>query len=206
MDRTKKDSEKSRKILAAAVNLFSRTHDVKKVSIEGIAAEAGVSPTTIYNNFHDRDTLVYEVVMELSKAIIERNSAIVRSDLPFPQKITGIINRKLGMAEKVNSEIIEKMIGQDRKITSFYDEIYEKEIKPLWYEILADGKKEGYIDPSLDPAAFIVYLDILQAGARARPEIFHDLKENMDTIKQLARLMFYGFMIKDIDLFRKEEK
>jgi len=196
--------DKRRKIIDSAITLFSHTHDFRRVSLEAIAREARVSPTTIYNNFSNRETLVYEVIKNLVRANLERNSALIRSDLPFPQKLIGIISGKLDMAEGVNNEIIAKLISQDNKIVPFIDEIYQQEIKPLWKEMVADGKKQGYVDPNLDDEALLVYLDVMQAGFRARPELLQGFKENMGFIEQLTRLMFYGFLKKEIDLFRKE--
>jgi AcrR family transcriptional regulator len=206
MKDTTKRLDKRNKILIAAKSLFNRTHDVRRVSLEAIAAEAHVSPTTIYNYFGNRETLVYEVIKELVRASLEHNRALIRSDLPFSQKLIGIISGKLDMAEKVNNEIIEKLISQDKKIAPFIDRIFEKEIKPLWKEMVADGKKQGYIDPALDDETLLVYLDVLQSGFRARPELFQGFKENMGFIEQLTRLMFYGFLKKEVDLFRKEEE
>jgi AcrR family transcriptional regulator len=206
MKDTTKRLDKRNKILIAAKSLFNRTHDVRRVSLEAIAAEAHVSPTTIYNYFGNRETLVYEVIKELVRASLEHNRALIRSDLPFSQKLIGIISGKLDMAEKVNNEIIEKLVSQDKKIAPFIDRIFEKEIKPLWKEMVADGKKQGYIDPALDDETLLVYLDVLQSGFRARPELFQGFKENMGFIEQLTRLMFYGFLKKEVDLFRKEEE
>ncbi|MBN1190975.1 MAG: TetR/AcrR family transcriptional regulator [Dehalococcoidales bacterium] len=193
--------DKYRSIIEAAKSLFNQTHDVRRVSLEAIAAEAGVSPTTIYNRFGDRETLVFEVIKDLVSQTLERNRALVHSDLPFPQKIIGIMSSKLNMAEKVNREIIEKLVSQDKKIAPFIDEIYAREIKPLWQAIMADGKKEGYVDPTLDDETLLAYLDIIQAGLKAKPEVFVHFKENMGFIEQLTRLMFYGFLKKEIDIF-----
>jgi AcrR family transcriptional regulator len=206
MKTTKESTEKRKKILKAASDLFLRTHDVKRVSLEAIAREARVSPTTIYNNFGNRETLVYEVIKKLVSGNIERNRALIRSDLPFPQKLISIMSGKLDIAEKANDEIIEKLVSQDKEIAPFIDKIFEQEIKPLWHEMIADGKKQGYIEPSLDTEALLAYLDVLQAGFRAKPELLEGFKENMDFIKQLTHLMFYGFLKKKIDFFRKEGK
>jgi AcrR family transcriptional regulator len=205
LNKAKKQAKRN-KILAAAKTLFNRTHDVNRVSLEAIAAEAGVSPTTIYNNFGDRETLVFEVVKELSRVIIENNRAIVKSGIPFPQKLMAIISSKMAVTEKVDAEIIEKMLSQDKKTASFIDEIYNNDIKPLWTEMIEDGKKQGYIDPSLDITAFTIYLDIMKEGLKSKMGLFKDIKENTVIIQQLTRLMFYGFLKKEIDLFRKEEK
>ena len=201
-----KNTEKRKMILTAAVSLFSRTHNIKKVSLEAIAAEAHVSPTTIYNNFGDRENLVFEAVKELTKTTIERNRALIHSNLPFAQKITSVISSKMDMTEKMNSEIIKKMLSHDKNISPFIDEIYESDIKPLWAEMLEQGKKEGYIDQSIDTRACILYLDIIQAGLKVKADVFQKYKDNMGLIKQLTRLMFYGFLKKDFDLFQKEDK
>jgi len=197
---------KRQKVISSAVSLFRSTHDVKKVSLETIAEEARVSPTTIYNCFGNREALVYEVIKELVRANLERNRALIRSELPFPRKLIGIMSGKLALASQMNGEVIEKMVRQDKKIAPFVDEVYEQEVKPLWKELLADGKKQGYIDPALDDEALLIYLDVLKAGFSVRPEVLRDFKENMGLIERLMRLMFYGFMKKDIDLFRKEEE
>jgi AcrR family transcriptional regulator len=200
------NTAKRQKILAAAFDLFRRAHDIRRVSLETIAEEAHVSPTTIYNYFGNRETLVFEVIKELVRTNIERNRALISSELPFPQKLIGIISGKLELADKVNNEIIEKMLSQDKTVAPFIDQIFKKEIKPLWKDMVADGKKQGYINPTLDDEALLVYLDVLQAGFRARPELFQNFQNNMDFIEQLTRLMFYGFLKKEIDLFRKEGK
>jgi AcrR family transcriptional regulator len=198
--------DKRSKILSAAKDLFNRAHDFRRVSLEDIAEEAGVSPTTIYNYFGNRETLVYEVIKQFVNQNLEFSRALIRSDLPFAQKLTGIISGKMDAAEKVNREIIEKLVSADKKIMTFIDEFYEREIKPLWREIVADGKKQGYIDPALDDNTLLVYLDVLRAGFSARPELLKDFPNNPGFIEQLTRLMFYGFLKKDIGLFPKEEK
>lgn len=206
MKKTIERTEKREKILNAARVLFSRTHDVKRVSLEDIAKEADVSPTTIYNNFGDRETLVYEVIKEIAGENLKRNRRIIQSNLPFSQKLISIISGKMDITEKVNGELIEKIISQDRRIAPFIDELYQQEIMPLWTEIVAEGKKQGYIDNTLDDQALFVYLDIVRAGVKAQTDIFKNYSENMNIIEQITRLMFYGFLKKDIDLFQKEGK
>jgi TetR/AcrR family transcriptional regulator, cholesterol catabolism regulator len=197
-------TEKRQKIIDAAISLFNHTHDFRRVSLEAIASEANVSPTTIYNNFCNRETLVGEVIKSLVRDNLECSRAIIRSNLPFPQKLIGIISRKLGQAEYMNSEIIDKLISQDKTIAPFIDGIYHQEIKPLWREMIADGQKEGYIEPTLDSEALLIYLDVLQAGFKARPELLHGFRENKGFIKQLTRIMYYGFLKKEINLFPRE--
>ena len=197
-------TEKRARILDAARSLFQRTHDIKRVSLEAIAQEAGVSPTTIYNQFGTREALVAEVAKSLLHEILEMARSFIHSDLPFPQKLTEIIAGKLDIASQLNSEILTKLVSQDKTMTAFVEEAYRTEIKPLWREMLVEGKRQGYIDPTLDDESLLVYLDILRAGLSSRPELITGFTQNTGVTKHLTRLMFYGFLKREIDLFNKE--
>ena len=198
--------DRKQQILKSAIDLFSRTHDVKRVSLETIAREAHVSPTTIYNYFGTREKLVYEVIKTLLTENLERNRQIVRSNIPFPEKLIGIISGKLDMVSKVNGEILNKLITQDKTIAPFMDEIYENEIKPLLREIISDGKKQGFVDASLDDEVLLVYFNLLRAGYNVKKDALQKFVNNLPLLQQFSHIIYYGFLKKEIDFFRKEDK
>jgi AcrR family transcriptional regulator len=204
--KSRENKDKKQRILDAAFSLFSQTHDVKKVSIEAIAREARVSPTTIYNNFGTREKLVYEVIKLLFEDNIERNRKLFYSDVPFPQKIIGVISGKMDMTSNLNNEILDKIISQDESIAPYIDEVYVNEIRPLWFKMLEDGKKEGYIDESLNNEALLIYLDTIKAGTSANKEIWKNYLDKIELMQQITHIMFYGFLKKEIDLFNKGGK
>ncbi len=195
---------KRQQVINAAVVLFRRTHDVRKVSLESIAREAGVSPATIYNQFVNREGLLCEVIKTLIRDNLERNHRIIHSDLPFAQKITSVISGKLDIASEINGEVVNKLISQDPAISPFIDQVYDDEIRPLWLTMLTDGKKQGYIDESLDEGALLIYLDALKAGFRVKQDALKTYARNPALIEQLSRIMFYGFLKKDLSLVKKD--
>jgi TetR/AcrR family transcriptional regulator, cholesterol catabolism regulator len=199
-----KNELKRQKIIDTAVTMFRETHNVKKVSLEDIAQKAGISPTTIYNHFGTREALVSEVVKVLLRQTLEQSWALIRSDIPFSQKLIGIINLKKDMISQVNGEIIDKIVSQDKTISPSIDEVYQNEVRPLWLEMLADGKKQGYIDTELNDEALLTYLDVLKAGFAAKQELMKNVATKVDSLMQLTRILFYGFLKKDIGLFSKE--
>jgi AcrR family transcriptional regulator len=184
--------------------LFRQTHNVKKVSLEDIAEKAGISPTTIYNHFGTREALVSEVVKILIRQTLEQSWALIHSDIPFPQKLLGIINLKKDMISQVNSEIIDKIVSQDKTLSPSIDEVYQNEVRPLWLEMLADGKKQGYVDTELNDEVLLTYLDVLKTGFSAKQELMRNIATKVDSLMQLTRILFYGFLKKDIGLFPKE--
>lgn len=69
-------------MVAADVHPWRETHNVNKVSLEDVAAEAGVSPATIHSNFGTGDRLVQDVVKHLANEMRNKRWAVVESDLP----------------------------------------------------------------------------------------------------------------------------
>ncbi len=202
----KQTANKHQQILNAAVDLFKRAHDINKVSLESIAREARVSPTTIYNHFGTREALVIEVAKTLFREILDMARSFIRSDLHFPRKLTDIIAGKINIISQVNREVLNKLMSQDKNMTGFIEEVFRTEITPMWLEFIAEGKRQGYIDPSTDSDSLIVYFNILRAGMASMSHLTRDWEKNMPVIEQLTRLMFYGFLKKEVDLFQKEVK
>jgi AcrR family transcriptional regulator len=196
--------DKKQQILKSAIGLFNHTHDVKRVSLETIAREAHVSPTTIYNYFGTRENLLYEVIKILVQENMESSRKLIHSNSSFPEKLIGLTNVKLNLATNVNNEILDTLVTQDKSIAPFIDEIYQSEIRPLWQEIIAEGKIQGYVDASLDDETLLVYMDILKAGS-VNIEQLKNWSDNMRLIQQLSHIIFYGFMKKEVDFFRKDD-
>jgi AcrR family transcriptional regulator len=193
-----KTSEKRRNIIKAAVALFSRAHDVRKVSLEDIAKEAGVSPTTIYNYFGTRDNLVTEVARELVHEMMEKMREVNDADLPFPQKVSDMFSGKMDFIGR-NSALLPKLLSQNASIIT--DSVNMAEMREMSGQFFDSGKKQGYIDQSLDNQTILDYFDILRAGVAAKPELAARFQPGSPLVTDLTRLIFYGLLQKDIGHF-----
>jgi AcrR family transcriptional regulator len=194
-------SEKRENILRAALALFSLTHDVNKVSLEAIAKEAGVSPATIYNHFSTRENLVGEVARKLVRELLARSRTLISSDMPFPQKVSQLFSAKRDLLEH-NSAILRKLLSQDKSILN--GDLNLSEIRSLSTELFESGKKQGYVDPSLSNQTLSEYFDVLRVGIAAKPQLAARLAEDPALADELTRLVLYGALKKDIELFKKE--
>ena len=188
---------KKEKVIKAAIQLFSNTHNFNKVSIEDIAREANISPTTIYNNFGNRDNLIVEVIKKISLAGLKAYKRIIRADMPFPEKIKLSMDRKINIVGELDWNVIDKMVSQDTRLAEFAAEINENENKPMLLELIEDGKRQGYIKPDLSNEAIMMYFEILQASGSAFFRIISAPGVNPDTVQNLNQILFYGFMSKE---------
>ncbi len=178
------------KIIDAAIRLFWSTHNIKKVSIEDVAREAKVSPTTIYNNFGSRDGLIREAVEHVVITEYEYFRKIIRADIPFPEKIQLVISRKVERAGEADWDGFHELTIQDSRLAK----VSEKYLKPIWFEFIREGKRDGYIDPNLSAESIILYLEILEEGVRILPHLFEATEQNTTTLPDLMEIIFYGFV------------
>lgn len=70
-----RDPALGRRILEAAQRHFNE-HGLERASVDAIAADAGVSKTTVYNNFSSKESLF--------QAVVRDRTAAVGADIPGP--------------------------------------------------------------------------------------------------------------------------
>lgn len=184
--------------MTAAVRLWRETHNVKKISLEDIAREAGVSPTTIYNNFGTRDGLVKEVVKHLTGEMLNKQWATVKSDLPFPLKMQAMFSVKMATIQDMQTELLDKF-STDLAVGQYLDEVYETEIKPMMTAIIGEGKQQGYISPDLPDEVVMLYLDMMKAGGTAYAAELQRIAGDGRLMTALVRVFYYGLFQKEFD-------
>lgn len=193
-----KQKTKKERIINTAIKLWRETHNVQKVSLLDIAREAGVSQTTIYNNFRTREGLVEEVIKYMMQDALNKQWAVVRSDLPIPLKIQSIITVKTSAMENVYTDVLAKL-AEDSSTRQYLEDMYNAEMKPMMDEIIESGKSQGYIRPDLTSETVMIYLDMLKDGGLANTKRLQRLMGDNQMMTGLTRLIYYGLFQKEFD-------
>jgi TetR/AcrR family transcriptional repressor of mexJK operon len=84
-----KDATKRAAILAAALSLF-RSHPYEMVTMEAVAARAGVSKMTLYSHFADKETIFEAVVRAMSDEMISAVSGPDLATAPLDERLNSI--------------------------------------------------------------------------------------------------------------------
>lgn len=171
---------------------------MNKVSLEDIARQAGVSPTTVYNNFGTRDGLVGEVVKHLTRELLDKQWTAVKSDLPFPLKMQTMLSVKTATMQDMQTELLDKF-STDPVVSKYLDEIYQSEMKPMMTAIIEEGKQQGYINADLPDEVIMLYLDMMKAGGTAYAGELQRIASDRRLMTALIRIFYYGLFQKEFD-------
>ena len=189
---------KRERIITAASRLWRETHNVNKVSLADIAREARVSPTTVYNNFGTREGLVQEVIKHITKETLDKQWAVVKSDLPIPLKMQNMLSVKMATVQGMQADLLAKF-STDPVVSGYIDEVYQAEMKPMMTAIIEEGKQQGYINPDLPNEVVMLYLDMLKAGGVAYASGLQRIASDNRLMTALVRVFYYGLFQKEFD-------
>jgi len=185
-----KYSPKQEQILGKGRELFWK-HGFRRVSIEELCREAGVSKMTFYKYFPNK--------MELGKAIL---------DLIFEESMQKI--RSVGLEHRSTEETLEKIMKlkfegslgiSEEFIKDLYSdptsplrEYMEKKTPELFGEVVAlyeMGKQDGWVRKDLN-IPFLIHFTRKSMDVISQEEVAPYFKNPQDMVMELTRLFIYG--------------
>ena len=100
-----KDNQKYQSIYKTGKNLFWK-YGIKRVTIEEVCKEAGVSKMTFYKFFPNKIELAKTIWHEEITNSLSKFREVVNSDLEFQDKIKEMFTIKLNASEEISVEFI----------------------------------------------------------------------------------------------------
>lgn len=176
--------EKQGRIMAAASRLFA-VRGAAEVSVAEIAAEAGVSPASIYNYYGTKEGLTAALLEETIKRQLAEYEHWLSEGISFPE-----LTSRLLAAEVEGLSLLAGMGGPtlDKAMATA-----DRELERLVERYVDVGKMTGFIAGDLDVELVRAYL------AMYRRELGRMLQEPQEQgrIEQWVRLFFYGLTGRD---------
>lgn len=183
-------------IQAAATRLFARA-GTEAVSMDDIAAEAGVAKMTLYNYFGNKESLIFAVFREVFDGAHEEAEAIVAERDDFVDVIQGIIRLKGAAAATFGGEVVLQAMQQSSALYQYVHHDLAARTNALLVSFFDRGRRSGYIRPDIPDETLLAYFDIFNAGLAARANQLGTLVADPDRFSALVQLFFYGLVSRD---------
>jgi AcrR family transcriptional regulator len=181
-------------ILESAKALFWK-YGLKKVTVEEICEQAGVSKMTFYRRFVNKEHAAEEILEAILEANMRRYSAVMSQKKSFPEKISEILHLKHQESKNMSKEFIEEIMIEDG---SALNELIQKYTLKSTKILIADfekAKKEGWVRADLKPEFIIDMMGVIKS--KMQDNQFLKMFKSMDeAIMELSNFFFYGIFVK----------
>jgi AcrR family transcriptional regulator len=175
------------RVKAAALELFS-AHNAANVTMDEVAARAGVSKVTIYKHFHSKDELQRAAIDLYVDQVLAASEALLTSDLDFLEKLRRVLVAQVERPALVSNNYLFELLEKDRRAGGRLD----AQLKRLIYSFFEEGKRAGYVEHDLPFEVLYLHSQIYQAGFKARLRDVEATLVDPQTTARLLDLFFYG--------------
>lgn len=176
-------SAKRDQIVETAIRLFSQ-HGAKRVTVEELSRQAGVSKVTFYKYFANKVALVRQIHDDWLDEGFRKFDEIDALDIPFPDKIDLMGRWKAEFASRVNAGFIEELIDVE----------HSRELgKQRFLRNIRRAQERGEIRPEIDLQILWLVLDKL--GELFKDGDWQTVTGDFATFQSQIRTLLYHGML-----------
>jgi AcrR family transcriptional regulator len=179
-------SRKRDQLIQTGEALFVK-HGMRRVTVEEICRQSGVSKPTFYKYFENKAALVRRIVDLWIEEALQRIDEIEAAETPFPEKMKQILAMKQEIAARPGPEFIEDLILLDIDLSHALQRVMR---------FLVEWQQHGDIRADIRPEFLLVAFDLLN-------RMHHDprirvLYEDVETMAvDIFKFFYYGALSAD---------
>lgn len=148
----KKNSDKHRRIIEAAIKVFAK-NGFYNSKVSEIARAAQVADGTIYLYFQNKDDILISLFEEVMQDVLDRVETAIAKETNPARKLERFAQAHLSLVEENQevSEIIQVEIRQSSKFMRGYDNVKFVKYLNIISDIIREGQAQGLFRPDVKP-------------------------------------------------------
>lgn len=187
---------KRQQILKTGKELFWK-YGFKRVTIEEVSKEAGVSKMTYYKFFTNKMDLVKTIMDKILQESLEKYRQIIASDIPYPEKVTGMVKLKRDQIETMSSEFFRDYVQSGDPELLAYLEKVSGESMQIFVDDFHKAQQNGDIRKDLKIEFIMVVMNRLID--MAHEDVLLDMYDNpQDLVMEITNFLFYGILNREV--------
>jgi len=186
------ENQKYNQIITTSKKLFWK-YGIKRVTIEEICREAGVSKMTFYKHLNNKNDLVKQIIEHtLDKAMVKYRK-IMEQDIPFIEKARQSIALKMEQTEEMSNEFFEDyFLHADPELSDFLNQKVAESIGIIMKDYI-QAQKKGEIRADIHPEFILYFLNHMSVMAKDE-QLLALYNSPGDLIRELINFFFYGII------------
>ena len=187
---------KREQILKTGKDLFWK-YGFKRVTIEEVCKEAGVSKMTYYKFFPNKIELVKVLMNDILHVSMDRYKLIMASDIPYLEKVVALIHLKKDQIEHMSSEFFKDYVQSDDPELISYLQQLSGESMQMFTDDFRKAQENGDIRKDLK-IEFIMYIMNHLVEMAGNDALINMYEEPQDLVMEITNFLFYGILNREV--------
>lgn len=189
---TEKYNQKQHDIIRTGKDLFWK-HGFKRVTVEEICREAGISKMTFYKYYPNKQALVMAILDGVMTESVRKYREIMDSDLPFKEKVIEQIRLKKEQTETMSNEFFDDLIVHgDPEMREYMQKMTRKNLQMISDDYI-HAQEQGYIRKDIKPEFILYFLNHMFEMVEDE-QLTRHYKDTQELAMELVRFFFYGVL------------
>ena len=168
----------------------------KRVTIEEVCKEAGVSKMTYYKYFANKIELVKTIMDNILRVSLDKYKNIMASDIPYPEKVVEMIHLKKDQIENMSSEFFKDYLQSgDPELISYLEQLSGESMQ-MFVDDFRKAQENGDIRQDLK-IEFIMYVMNHLVEMAQEDALLNMYDEPQDLVMEITNFLFYGILNRD---------
>jgi len=183
-------------ILKTGKELFWK-YGYKRVTIEEVCKEAGISKMTFYKYFSNKIDLVKTIMDEILHVSLDKYKKIMASDIPYPEKVVALIHLKRDQVDHMSSEFFKDYVQSgDPELISYLEQLSGESMQ-MFLDDFKKAQKNGDIRKDLK-IEFIMYIMNHLVEMAREDALLNMYDEPQDLVMEITNFLFYGILNREV--------
>jgi AcrR family transcriptional regulator len=189
------DNQKYQDIIETAHRLFWK-FGVKRVSVEEICVEAGVSKMTFYRFFKNKIEVAKIVIDRIFDDSRSKYKAIMNQDVSFAEKVKQKVMLKFEGTKEISAEFIKDIYsGRNPELKQYFEKVSNEMVLMVRDDYIKAIEK-GWIRKNVN-VDFIFYLSNKISELSTDPALLSLYNNPQELIMEFMNMLFYGIIPRD---------
>jgi AcrR family transcriptional regulator len=191
-----KTNPKRKLILKTGKELFWK-FGYKRVTIEELCKEAGISKMTYYKFFPNKIELVKTLMSVVLNEALMKYKKISASELPYPEKVIRMIQLKQEQVDTMSSEFFRDYVqSDDPDLINFLNQLTRENLQ-MFTNDFKKAQADGDIRADLK-VEFIMYMMNHLVEMASDENLLSMYDEPQELVMEITNFLFYGILSRDV--------
>ena len=187
-----KQSGKFEAIVSSAKSLFWK-HGIRRVTIEEICQDAGVSKMTWYKYFSNKTAIAKYLIEDMFESGIKAYKEIYHSDISYEEKVKKMLDLKMSNSHEMSQELLDDIYkNQDEELSETIETI-KKRMIGIYLDDIREAQKIKEIRDDVKPEFMLYFLNNLTEMLTDQ-RLVSIYSNPQQMISEVMTFFFYGIM------------